>query len=192
MRAIMTGIVGLGLGLFLGCMPKDLEDLSPFPCADSGDCPKGFVCTFEGCLEECPSSFNGVCEEGTFCAPGTDWADCGSGNNWCDLSFNGLCEEGTLCAPPTDQSDCRGACVTTGDTCSVNGDCCDFDSGGALCVNFLNTDVLCSARCTYDFDCFTGCCVDLDSGSRACAPESVCAGRDPTDPLPLEMAQPAG
>jgi hypothetical protein len=64
-------------------------------------------------------------------------------------------------------------CIAYGESCSINGDCCEFDEGGALCVGNV-----CSPICLDDSDCAAGsrCAdlVDLDGNPielNACLPD---------------------
>jgi len=66
-----------------------------------------------------------------------------------------------------------GACVATGDPCNVNGDCCEFSSGDALCVGYGSVDA-CGATCTAGAQCQSGCCAALKEGGGACAPKEFC------------------
>jgi len=61
------------------------------------------------------------------------------------------------------------SCVETGQTCSVNRDCCNFQDEAGFCVNGT-----CADACSMDTDCQSGCCAPLVSGQRACAPSAIC------------------
>ncbi len=60
-------------------------------------------------------------------------------------------------------------CTATGKTCTVNGDCCNFNEGTGSCVSGRCTD-----SCTSNSACVSGCCASLQSGGRACGPASLC------------------
>lgn len=82
-----------------------------------------------------------------------------------------VCDRGTCMAAP--------ACELEGDSCSTNGDCCDFDGsedvGSGLCVDD-GSGHACTTICREGDDCSTGCCVALteEDDYGACADRSVC------------------
>jgi hypothetical protein len=69
-----------------------------------------------------------------------------------------------------------GGCIPTADPrqCASNGQCCDFASDQARCVNFPDRGAFCSSRCTMNSECQSNCCVELDSGNSACAFPEFC------------------
>jgi hypothetical protein len=69
------------------------------------------------------------------------------------------CGAATLCA----------SCTTTNGRCSVNGDCCSFQSGTGYCVSGY-----CADSCTLNSQCVSQCCAPLVSGGSSCAPRSNC------------------
>lgn len=72
-----------------------------------------------------------------------------------------------------DGTDGGGVCANTGETCTVNGDCCGFDSEETICVNAGDFSV-CADTCTDDTDCESLCCAPLEGGGGACAPAEFC------------------
>jgi hypothetical protein len=75
-----------------------------------------------------------------------------------------------------DDDDDDDNCLPAGRSCSVNGDCCGFSTGDALCVRFPDQDVYCAAVCKYHSDCADNCCVPLEGGDGACGEASNCSG----------------
>ena len=60
-----------------------------------------------------------------------------------------------------------------GEPCGVNGDCCDFNSGDALCVND-GVNTICHQTCTSNSECGSGCCGETTSGEGICVAEVYC------------------
>lgn len=90
------------------CEPGDLgcTCLGEF-CREGGSCVLGECAPY---TQQC-DEFNGVCDEGTLCAPGTDPFDC------CATKKDGVCEEkvgGGTCPKGSDIWDC-GYCPNPGD-----------------------------------------------------------------------------
>ena len=65
-----------------------------------------------------------------------------------------------------------GECSPTTETCSVNGDCCDFPD--ALCVTFSDIGTRCTATCRYNSDCAGNCCGETEDGQGICVPSDRC------------------
>jgi hypothetical protein len=57
----------------------------------------------------CPYTNDGECDEGTYCAAGTDTADCSGGGGTCRYANDNECDEPDLCAVGTDGADCGGS-----------------------------------------------------------------------------------
>ncbi|KAH8071925.1 ubiquitin protein ligase [Aureococcus anophagefferens] len=58
--------------------------------------------------ETCDWTDDGECDEGEFCAYGTDVADCeGEGGNSCQYAYDGVCDEDDDCDFGTDNCDCN-------------------------------------------------------------------------------------
>jgi hypothetical protein len=107
----------------------------------------------------------------------------------CEAVGAGSCEESTYgsnrcSAAPTkcpgdggsgSSSSGGGACVEVGEGCSINGDCCDFNAGDALCVTYGDYGALCGGTCNVAGDCVSGCCVGTDGPSSVCAPAEFCS-----------------
>jgi hypothetical protein len=69
------------------------------------ECTGTFDVMQQACIPPCSYLEDGVCDEGTFCAAGTDTLDCASDNS-CVFRYDGVCDEGTYCDPGTDSYDC--------------------------------------------------------------------------------------
>lgn len=67
-----------------------------------------------------------------------------------------------------------GMCVTTGDACALNGDCCSFTETSGFCVNY-DGHPRCYDGCSADADCASHCCALLSGGAKACAPAELCS-----------------
>jgi hypothetical protein len=78
-----------------------------------------------------------------------------------------ICDAGACTYPQGD--DAGATCAATGEGCSVNNDCCNFQTDDGSCVSGI-----CADACATDAECESGCCAPLDSGGRACAPTSIC------------------
>ena len=81
--------------------------------------------------DSCPSAFNGICEEGTSCAAGTDMSDCRYGDDSCEYANDGTCDEPNLCPAGTDYSDCSNPIWGSG-VGEGSGSGADFDSSVVL------------------------------------------------------------
>lgn len=80
--------------------------------------------------------------------------------------------------PPPPPDEPPPECSDVGEPCEYGNECCDFASGGALCVtDEVNT--LCYATCTYPSECGTECCPPIDSGEHVCAPSVYCPPGSP-------------
>jgi hypothetical protein len=70
-----------------------------------------------------------------------------------------------------------------GESCEVNGECCGFEDGDALCVND-GVNTICHQTCTSDSECGSGCCGETDTGDGVCVPEVYC--EDDEEPICYE------
>lgn len=154
--------------------------LYDFDCDDSAFCdPATGQCSgFEVCSDDCPTAFDGECDDGgfdamfIFCSFGTDCGDCGprsSGDaplfacfNDCVSAFDGECDDGG--------SGADFAICEFGTDC---GDCGPRDPGDAPLV-------LCSNQCDSAFD---GECDDGEPGAdfAICDVGTDCADCGPRD-----------
>jgi hypothetical protein len=80
-----------------------------------------------------------------------------------------------LDASTVDAAPASPTCVTTGDPCSTDGDCCDFLARAGFCTDFAG-QAMCADSCTADSDCNSGCCA-TGFAHPVCASAWVCAGR---------------
>ena len=64
-------------------------------------------------------------------------------------------------------------CITSGNQCSADADCCAFTETNGYCI-----DGTCTDGCTTDADCTTGCCAPLENGGSACGPKALCCKDD--------------
>lgn len=173
-------------------------------CTGDLECASDCCAPLEGGQSACAPVELDLCQDST-CAPDYDacteqGACCGygQGESFCvDNGSGGHCQpvcvsdsecptdccaplmSGELVCSPQEYCDGPDLCQSTGETCEVNGDCCDFDVGDAYCVNFDANNVRCAAACLDGFECVSGCCIDLDNGGGACAPASFCGGALP-------------
>lgn len=132
---------------------SDCEYRCMVPCVDSSDCEAVGA---------------GSCEESTY------------GSNRCSGKPT-MCpvDEPDEPQDPPDPTDTDGdtggdVCSDVGELCEVNGDCCDFAGGGALCVNYEGIGTYCGATCSSGSDCVSGCCAATDADNSVCAPENFC------------------
>jgi len=125
---------------------SDCEYRCMVPCVDSSDCEAVGA---------------GSCEESTY------------GSNRCSAAPTKCPGDGG--SGSSSSSGGGGTCVEVGEGCSINGDCCDFDSGNALCVTYGEYGALCGGTCSVGSDCVSGCCVGTDGPSSVCAPSEFCA-----------------
>ena len=116
---------------------------------------------------DCEAVGAGSCEDSTY------------GSNRCS-SPPTQCPGDAPSDPPADPTTGGGdVCQDAGETCDVNGDCCDFAEGGALCIDYSGYGTYCGATCSDPSDCASGCCAETDDGSQVCAPSEFCgAGGD--------------
>ena len=129
---------------------SDCDNKCMVPCVDSSDCEAVGA---------------GSCEESTY---GSN--RCSAAPSKCPGSGDDDVEE-----DDTSSSGSGGSCSETTTSCSINGDCCDFDSGGALCVDY-GSGGLCGATCSSGSECVSGCCAATQEGSYVCAPSNFCDG----------------
>ncbi len=128
-------------------------------------CDSGYAVNAVGsaCEQTCATAENGVCDEGTSCASGTDSRDCikpiktcpprahvaaGGGSctwddGYCPSVEDGFCDEGLLCGPGTDAADCAHATAvlaTAPATLTVAGLSCHTEANGAytLAMSLIN------------------------------------------------------
>lgn len=81
--------------------------------------------------------------------------------------------------PPTDpEPTCES---DIGEPCAEHGDCCDSESGDALCVSD-GVNTICHQTCTSNSECGSGCCGETNSGDGVCLPEVYCTGICFADP----------
>lgn len=134
-----------------------------------GDCGQGGT----DCSQDA-----GVCCNGNTCVNFgenvTCAANCSIGNDCADCCCQPLQDGGAVCVANSCGGTCGNACSGTGSLCSVNGDCCEFDSGGSNCVNYGADGAFCAASCDTGADCVSGCCAPLEGGGGACSPEEFC------------------
>ena len=174
-------------------------------CASDGECSSGCCVDLEGgggacaasayCGSSCSDDF-GPCEkQGECCGYPTGEAFCvddGDGgtchpscdvNSDCGSSCCAELESGdSVCAPSEvcgDDNPPPSMCHDPGESCAVNGDCCDYDLDLAYCVNYGDNNVVCAAACFSGDDCFSGCCATLQDGSGACSAPEFCASVEP-------------
>jgi hypothetical protein len=124
---------------------SDCELRCMVPCTDSSDCEAVGA---------------GSCQESTY------------GSNRCSAAPT-MCP-GDKPSSTSSASTGGGSCSETGTECSVNGDCCDFASGNALCVNYEGYGPLCGGTCSSNADCAGGCCGTTADGTGVCAPSEFC------------------
>jgi len=182
-------VVGLAFFSAGGCASEQ-----PLGCQKDTDCATGRICESGACTwapngaagssgtscaetgETC--SVNGDCcnfqHLDGFCVSGTCADHCGADgecqSNCCARTQNGE----RACAP---QSICEEVCVETGQSCSVNDDCCNYRDGAGYCVDGICADTCCADE-TCDMgaseQCASGCCAGLQGGDWACAPAEYC------------------
>lgn len=153
-----------GCGNLIGLNEYEEVDRDP---GGGNDCSEpGDTCDSESdCCEDA------TCvefEDGALCA-----AECIENADCASTCCQGLQNGGGACAP---LAICGGpGCRMPGATCDVNTDCCDNDTGMALCIEFEeDSPLLCANTCTTNADCGSMCCVPLVSGNNACAPPEYC------------------
>jgi hypothetical protein len=104
---------------------------------------------------------NQICESGESQSSCCQDCGCGAGQT---------CTSGRCMAsqppPPT--------CTKTGSSCSVQDDCCDFQTGNGYCIDF-GSGGRCADSCHANSDCTSGCCQTADDGSQICSPASNCS-----------------
>lgn len=79
--------------------------------------------------------------------------------------------------PPTDPGPTCESDI--GEPCVEHGDCCDFQSGDALCVND-GVNTICHETCEFPSDCDSECCAPTDQGEFICLPQVYCPDGPPT------------
>ena len=80
------------------------------PTTNNGVCDEGWACAYTTDAADCFCRYedDGVCDAGSRCRDGTDITDCA-----CDSAMDGMCDEGDSCPYGSDSADC---CLTTADT----------------------------------------------------------------------------
>jgi hypothetical protein len=83
------------------------------------------------------------------------------------------CAEGRICEAGTcvwaEGGPSSTSCVETGEPCSINADCCNFQNEAGFCVSGT-----CADACSEGVGCESECCALLTSNHFACAPASIC------------------
>ena len=153
-------------------------------CRSVLDCPRGFECEAEACVDRRVScdAFGGTCPQGYFCSlADAAMAFCMRGFLRCERDSQ--CEESAACVDVDDDSlsEClpRGLCARDAD-CSDEGEGCGFDPFT------LSAECTAHRRCAGDADCATGyvCLGSAGDGLDICAPEggSCTSNADCTSP----------
>lgn len=151
---------------------------------NSGACAPLSICGGSGCRDtgfSCDQTSN-CCDAATGDATCVDLGAGGPGVCAAQCALQTDCQSGCcthledfsgVCAA---LSTCGGAgCRATGNSCDVNGDCCAFAAGDAVCVDLGGGGPgACLAACGDDGDCSSGCCVPIDDGSSVCVPADLC------------------
>lgn len=184
----MVVLLGVGLALssvFTGAC--SLEE--PVGCQKDDDCATNRICesgtcvwangqgsggtSSTSCVETGQScTVNGDCcnfqHQDGFCVSGT-CADACDAAEECQSACCARTQNGERACAPVEI--CAEVCVDTGESCSVNADCCNYRDGVGYCV-----DGICADTCAMGASeqCFSGCCAELQGGDWACAPAEYC------------------
>ncbi len=177
-RALVVVLLAAGLGLSGACATEQ-----PVGCQKDTDCAEGRICEAGACTWSEASA--PTCKEtGETCSVNGDCCNFQGGDGYC-VSGNcaDACSMGTdclsgCCAPLASGQRacapveiCSQPCVDSGQSCSVNGDCCNYRDGHGFCVDGICAD---SCEMSTPEECFSGCCAELQGGDYACAPPEVC------------------
>lgn len=122
------------------------------------------ACQGDDAISVCQDGATTVYDCATVCSEGGlgPAAGCGVGEEGHDVCF---------CEPAP-------SCADAGESCSINGDCCEFGTTSAGCVAFPDGAV-CADMCESNAGCVSDCCQPLTSngvptGFGACSSDSLC------------------
>lgn len=66
-------------------------------------------------------------------------------------------------------------CNPIGDPCTIQDDCCGFDSEETICVSYDDEPASCEQQCDGDADCASDCCYSFaDKSAATCSPDFWC------------------
>jgi hypothetical protein len=130
--------------------------------SEEGTCPPGVPCILGECAassQACAHEFDGFCDEGALCEPGTDPFDC------CATPRDGVCEEkdaGGTCPLGSDAWDC-GKCLTAHNGYCDEGLSCPSGSDADDCCAVAINNGVCEPNCGDDdwLDCGGPCPFDV-------------------------------
>lgn len=202
-RFLQTG--ALGLAFIFGACGEDPDNLGETCTNDMRSCQgndlkacENSVVTSQSCSEICGGEPAATCVTDTLSGEGHcmcnddgggSWGtgDSGWGTGGGSTTGNSSSSSGSTSSGESTSTNTTGTpCLNEGIPCDINGECCGFEDGDALCVGD-GEYYECSATCTLNSQCSSGCCVELSNGGSACVPSNYCP---PPPPPPPECYQP--
>ncbi len=177
-------VIFCALTLLLACIPS-IEDLTPFPCANDGTCPRGLSCTpTVGCVR---AAIDSPCVAGqTDCAGAANGAVCELGLCTVACDERRPCAAGRTCSVPASAGEgvCALAC-TPESACPPGLSCRPLGYGDAMgCLGSTGRSSL-GGPCARTTDCegagtaamcLLGVCTTPCGPTRPCDPGRVCSG----------------